>query len=400
MSGSVSFDEIILGNINGNAATATTASYAVTASYAENATAWDGRFAGNAKITGSLTISGSQSPFNAKFANPSVGQETEIFSYEGVIDQKGDPYGIARTLYQNYNFGTGYDHTFSTEFYDSFSYNYGTEFAVGPRAINGAVSLNNGDTGFLRVREYGTTGQTEAFLAARSASLSANGFAEVISSGDRYNALRLQYTNPQGSAAASSSLAGVNIGQVSGDATQTSLEINANDILVGYNNVQSGGGAASITLGNTDFTKQVRVFSSQSLELQGGAVNINSAVTTISGSLFYKGGAVYSDYTNLAIASTTASIDITKGSYYQLTLVSGSNTHILLTGRLSDTAGTLILKTAQPGTGYGTITFDSEFKFPDGLAPTATEASSAQDIYTFVYYSEGNIYTTQVANLS
>ena len=59
-----------------------------------------------------------------------------------------------------------------------------------------------------------------------------------------------------------------------------------------------------------------------------------------------------------------------------------------------------MLKTIQPGTGYGTITFSPVFNFAGGTAPTATEAANAIDVYTFVAFDQSNIYTTQLANMS
>ena len=60
---------------------------------------------------------------------------------------------------------------------------------------------------------------------------------------------------------------------------------------------------------------------------------------------------------------------------------------------------TFILKTQQTDPGFGTISFASNFRFAGGVAPTATEDGTAEDIITFVSFGSNNIYTTGVKNL-
>ena len=107
----------------------------------------------------------------------------------------------------------------------------------------------------------------------------------------------------------------------------------------------------------------------------------------------------YGSVVSQSIATgVTSSIDTSLGNFYTETLVSGSALHISASNL--EPGQTFMLKTIQPGTGYGTITFSPVFNFAGGTAPTATEAANAIDVYTFVAFDQSNVYTTQLANMS
>ena len=108
-------------------------------------------------------------------------------------------------------------------------------------------------------------------------------------------------------------------------------------------------------------------------------------------------GSVRGDVNSLSIAATTASLDASTGNYFDLSLVDGSNTHITVSN--INPGQTYILKTTNGAGGTGTITFNSEFKFSGGTAPTATAAASAVDVYTFVSMDSSNVLSTQVTDL-
>jgi len=146
-----------------------------------------------------------------------------------------------------------------------------------------------------------------------------------------------------------------------------------------------------MTLGNNAATSS----------LVGDDINIGSSGNTsaidIVGTEITTTGRVKGGVTTLSIASTTASLDAQAGNYFDLTLVDGSNTHVTVS---NITAGqTYILKTTNGASGTGTITFNSEFKFSAGAAPTATGAAAAVDVYTFVSYDSSEVLSTQVTDL-
>lgn len=86
---------------------------------------------------------------------------------------------------------------------------------------------------------------------------------------------------------------------------------------------------------------------------------------------------------------------------FTLTLVSGSNTH--LNASNIQAGQTISLKVLQPSTAtdsYGTMTFEPEFAFAGGTAPTITAASGSTDILTFQSYDASSLFGTAVQNLS
>ena len=112
-------------------------------------------------------------------------------------------------------------------------------------------------------------------------------------------------------------------------------------------------------------------------------------------------GSAISSVNALTISSNTASIDCNTGDLFTLTLVSGSNTHLNTTNL--NPGQTISLKVTQPTTAtdsYGTMTFDSEFAFAGGTAPTITAASGSIDILTFQSFDSTTVFGTSVQNLS
>ena len=174
-------------------------------------------------------------------------------------------------------------------------------------------------------------------------------------------------------------------------------ELNINGIKSRLATVASGsGGFASrqaeiSTIDDGDGTGTVAMSAGDQVDLKLVAGNKGISVT----------GSVHSEINALSIASNTASLDCQDGDMFTLTLVSGSNTHL---NASNIRAGqTISLKVLQPSTAtdsYGTMTFESEFKFAGGTSPTITAASGSTDILTFQSYDASSLFTTAVQNLS
>ena len=174
------------------------------------------------------------------------------------------------------------------------------------------------------------------------------------------------------------------------------------------------GGSLSVAyIGGPNITNfKLTASSSAAVEVQSSLeVDYNLSVvgdstlagTTVDGALTVTGslittGSIRSEVVPLTITSLTASVDPSLGTFFTLGLADGVNTHIT---NVNPVAGsTYTLKTTDGGAGTGTITFDPEFKFAGGTAPTATAAASAVDIYTFATYTTSEVYATAVQNLS
>jgi hypothetical protein len=87
----------------------------------------------------------------------------------------------------------------------------------------------------------------------------------------------------------------------------------------------------------------------------------------------------------LSISSNTASIDLSTGNLFTLTLANGTNTHISAssiqrgqTTSIQITNGTL---------GTGTVTFSSAFSFPSGSSYIPFASSSAIDVLSFISFN-------------
>ena len=117
---------------------------------------------------------------------------------------------------------------------------------------------------------------------------------------------------------------------------------------------------------------------------------------TITGSFTITGSA-YGNVVSMSIASQTASMDLSLGNFYTLTLVSGSTTHLAASNiRPGQTINLLV---TQPSIGTGSVSYNSTFKFPAGANYVPTTISGSEDIVTFISYDTTKLYATSINNL-
>lgn len=124
--------------------------------------------------------------------------------------------------------------------------------------------------------------------------------------------------------------------------------------------------------------------------------SLYGTVNIVTGSLKITGSA-YGNVTALSIASSTASLDLTRGNFYTLTLVSGSTTFINPSN--ISPGQTINLRITQPSVSFGTIAFPSSVKQVSGSSYTPTAVANAQDIVTFISFDGTNLYLSNVKNL-
>ena len=133
-------------------------------------------------------------------------------------------------------------------------------------------------------------------------------------------------------------------------------------------------------------------FASTAASLSGTITN-----ATLSGSVAIT-GSVLGEVVALSIASNTASMDVGRGNFFTLTLVSGSRTHVsasnIVPGR------TLSLRIKQASTLSGSITFSNNIKFPSYSAYTNTRVANAEDIISCITFDTGSLYATSINQLS
>jgi hypothetical protein len=96
----------------------------------------------------------------------------------------------------------------------------------------------------------------------------------------------------------------------------------------------------------------------------------------------------------LTIVGTTASLDLSTGNFFTLTLVGGAtniNPTNITTGQT-----TTILITSTDG---ATVTFPTSVKQPSGSSYIPTSTAGAKDILTLISYDTTNVYIANVKNL-
>ncbi len=114
---------------------------------------------------------------------------------------------------------------------------------------------------------------------------------------------------------------------------------------------------------------------------------------TVTGSLIVT-GSTQSNVVALSISSNTASIDLSRSSFYTLQLVAGTTTFINPSNIRPGVTSTLLIST----TGSATVSFPTSVKQPSGSAYIPTTTTSV-DILTFISYDESTLYVANVKNM-
>jgi hypothetical protein len=99
----------------------------------------------------------------------------------------------------------------------------------------------------------------------------------------------------------------------------------------------------------------------------------------------------------MSITSQTASMNLSLGNFFTLTLVSGSTTELAASNIKAGQTINLLLN--QPSVGTGSLSYNSTFKFPAGGNYIATPITGSKDIITLVTFDTTNIYAASINNL-
>ena len=145
----------------------------------------------------------------------------------------------------------------------------------------------------------------------------------------------------------------------------------------------------AVGTGNTTTRKTGFLIDSGSNTFVEGTLNVSGS-TTVTGS-------VLGNVVALSIASNTASMDLSRGNFFTLTLVSGSTTQLAASNIKA--GQTINLLVTQAAAGSGSLSYNSTFKFTPGNQYTASVSSSAKDIMTFITFDNSTIYASAIKNL-
>ena len=348
----VSASSGIIGNLTGNATTATTASFALTSADSGN---WNGQYNGDAGITGSLVVN---NRFTANYGTIAEGTETDISSWNPVQDQNGNTFNLAHNLLTNYPaFGAGYRGAWGIEYYDSYSYNFGNEFYVSPTRTQYVMTSPSGNTAqdlFRWVENSGDANynKTQKYITADR--------IQFESKDNTYGATTFQYNNSAGTGS------NLTLGVNGGDATKSQIDLNANSINLGGYDVLSGDGFISI--GNETHTNTVQI-AAQDITTEGRVTQV----------------------TQFPSITGTYTVDLSVGNAWQIGTT--GDTVITVSGAVAGRQQTINLVINNQG-GHA-ITF-SGVQWPGGTAPTI---STGTDVVTLITNGT-NVLGTAVQNFS
>lgn len=177
----------------------------------------------------------------------------------------------------------------------------------------------------------------------------------------------------------------------------------ANDLYRVRNGLQTNG---YISLGSNNITVNTSVINiSNTLVINTSAIFIgNSSANSIANSTYIKiGGSLLSNSTNTVVTGTLSvsgtvtdaaanvvSQTLTDGATISWNTANGRIASVTLNGNRTMAAptnlkvGTYLLHVLQDSTGSRTITWNSVFKWPAGVAPVLTTTASARDLFSFV----------------
>lgn len=168
-------------------------------------------------------------------------------------------------------------------------------------------------------------------------------------------------------------------------------------IIGGQSNSIATAITASAILGgkNITATKSETVYV-PNLEVVSGGIRIPSGGGTINPGLVLTGSALNNVVIEYVI-SNTASIQLNESNTFEIDADAG-NTHLV---PVNINKGQVVnIQITQNAAGGGTITFDPEFKFPGGTAPTLTATANAIDILSCVSYDGTTLLTNATQNYS
>ena len=187
------------------------------------------------------------------------------------------------------------------------------------------------------------------------------------------------------------------------NATSASYALTASYALnaAGGSSTQIATGSVTASVSPTQFS--VVSGSSTEFVVTGTGVTIGNAVTdthiitgslTITGSLIMT-GSLYGRVVDITPNNQTASLNCALGNIFTLTLSGSRNT--ILTASNIQPGQSINLRIVQPNPS-GSLSYGSQFKFPNGLPYTASATSSVTDIVSFITFDSTTLYGTSLKN--
>ena len=168
-------------------------------------------------------------------------------------------------------------------------------------------------------------------------------------------------------------------GNIINSSTATSLTLDGENVTV----------TGDLSVGGNDIKSNI---GTTAIRLSGSSVSMPGPVT-VTGSLNVSGsfivtGSARGNVVPITIVSSTASLDMTSGSYFTLTLANTTNTHIRATSITPGVNATLLITT---GTN-SSASLSSLLLQPSGSSYTASLGSGKKDVLSLVAFDSTNMY--------
>ncbi len=175
-----------------------------------------------------------------------------------------------------------------------------------------------------------------------------------------------------------------NTGIVTGSFTQLQDGVGTNlGWSVKTGGILSGSQVTASLFGTASFAVSASWAPSQTVTINTGSFATTGSNTFVGNQTI--SGSVYNAVRALTITSQTASVDLSTGNLFTLTLVSGSTTNINPTN--IQRGQTSMIQITQPAIGSGSVTFNSNVKFPSGSSYIASTGSNAIDTIALVSFN-------------
>jgi hypothetical protein len=201
--------------------------------------------------------------------------------------------------------------------------------------------------------------------------------------------------------------------------TQSIVDLNAftSSTAISLDNLQIFTASAGISISNlglftasvagtNQFTASIKTYTGSNDTKWTTLQNVTSSLINKTGSYATTGsnvftgsqritGSVYGNIIPLSYTGQTASVDMSKGNFFSLS-VSG-NTYISASNiNQGQTANLLLTQTATSGN----VVFSPQFKLPGGLAFSSSLTSGSEDMITFIAFTTSSLYTSYIKNLA
>ena len=150
-------------------------------------------------------------------------------------------------------------------------------------------------------------------------------------------------------------------------------------------------GSISASIAVTDDAQTLRI---NQLVLFTGSYATTGSNTYVGNQVF--SGSVRGTVITLSVASQTASMDLSLGNFFSLTLPTSSNTYLNPTNIKPGETVQLLVKQQSL---TGSLTYPSILLFPTGSDYSASIFANSQDILSFVSFDTSSLYAVSIKNL-